>query len=98
MIHETIIVGAGMAGLSAASMLGEHGHKALVPETRDRIGGRIFSLEENGKAFALGPAPPPPREQQGWVGAGYRLKTLKCAPPFLPHGENFRAIHDIALY
>jgi len=56
MTFDTIIVGAGMAGLSAAAALAKHGHKALVLEARDRIGGRILSLASGGKSFDLGPS------------------------------------------
>ncbi|HEV2399437.1 MAG TPA: NAD(P)/FAD-dependent oxidoreductase [Candidatus Sulfotelmatobacter sp.] len=38
-----IIVGAGVAGLTAAIRLGEAGVKATVLEARDRMGGRVFT-------------------------------------------------------
>lgn len=40
---ETIIVGAGIAGLAAASRLQASGRKVVVVEARDRIGGRIHT-------------------------------------------------------
>ncbi len=40
---KVIVVGAGMAGLSAAAALVEAGAEVVVIEARDRIGGRIFS-------------------------------------------------------
>lgn len=47
---KVIIVGAGIAGLRAASVLHRHGVEVVVLEARDRIGGRIFTTRETGKA------------------------------------------------
>ena len=44
---EIIIIGAGAAGLMAARELGKAGKKVLILEARDRIGGRILSLNES---------------------------------------------------
>ena len=46
MKSEIIIIGAGAAGLMAARELGKAGEKVLVLEARDRIGGRIWPLDE----------------------------------------------------
>lgn len=40
---KVIIVGAGIAGLRAASVLQRHGVEVVVLEGRDRIGGRIHT-------------------------------------------------------
>lgn len=40
---KVIVVGAGMAGLTAAANLAEAGAEVIVLEARDRIGGRIFT-------------------------------------------------------
>src|SRR6266478_3298211 len=41
--HDVVVVGAGMAGLTAARSLAEAGLKVLVVEAQDRIGGRIWT-------------------------------------------------------
>lgn len=45
MIHETIIIGAGAAGLAAAAEFVRAGRNALVVEARNRIGGRVWSID-----------------------------------------------------
>jgi monoamine oxidase len=46
MKHEVVIVGAGAAGLAAASRLHEVGVRVVVLEARDRIGGRIWTIRD----------------------------------------------------
>ncbi|OGF52269.1 hypothetical protein A3I27_01910 [Candidatus Giovannonibacteria bacterium RIFCSPLOWO2_02_FULL_43_11b] len=46
MKSNIIIIGAGAAGLMAARELGKAGKKVIILEARDRIGGRIFPLDE----------------------------------------------------
>lgn len=43
---DTIILGAGVAGLAAAGDLSSAGQRVLVLEARDRIGGRVFTRHE----------------------------------------------------
>jgi monoamine oxidase len=45
---DVVILGAGAAGLAAAAELARSGRSALVLEARDRIGGRIWSLDVPG--------------------------------------------------
>lgn len=40
---KVIVVGAGIAGLRAASVLQRHGVEVVILEARDRIGGRILT-------------------------------------------------------
>lgn len=42
---DVIIIGAGLAGLNAAVLLQDAGVDALVLEARDRVGGRVWSLD-----------------------------------------------------
>ncbi|MFG2375325.1 flavin monoamine oxidase family protein [Streptomyces sp. NPDC048504] len=41
--HDVIVIGAGASGLTAATTLHAAGHKVVVLEARDRIGGRLLS-------------------------------------------------------
>jgi monoamine oxidase len=54
-VPRTIVVGAGLAGLSAASELHAAGHEVTVFEARDRVGGRVWSRElANGAVIEMG--------------------------------------------
>lgn len=43
---KVIIVGAGMAGLTAAELLLNAGHEPIILEAQHRVGGRILTLRE----------------------------------------------------
>ncbi|WP_165826341.1 flavin monoamine oxidase family protein [Rhizobium wuzhouense] len=72
---KVIVVGAGMAGLSAAATLTEAGAEVIVLEARDRIGGRIFTDRslgvpvENGANFIHGFNDNPAAELASQTGA-----------------------------
>ena len=51
---DTIIVGAGVAGLTAARLLAGEGQKVVVLEARDRIGGRVHTDRSGGSVTDLG--------------------------------------------
>jgi monoamine oxidase len=53
-IYDIVVVGAGMAGLTAARALAEAGLKVLVVEAQDRIGGRIWTRHVGDEAIELG--------------------------------------------
>jgi monoamine oxidase len=46
---KVVILGAGVAGLSAAYELGKAGYECLVLEVRDRVGGRNWSIRRGAK-------------------------------------------------
>jgi monoamine oxidase len=52
--HDVVVVGAGMAGLTAARALAEAGLQVLVVEAQDRIGGRILTRHVGDEAIELG--------------------------------------------
>jgi monoamine oxidase len=51
---DTIVVGAGVAGLSAARLLSRAGRRVVVLEARDRIGGRVHTERRDGNTTDLG--------------------------------------------
>ena len=53
---DTIIIGGGLSGVYAASLLAEMRASFLVLEARDRLGGRILSPEHHGFFSDLGPS------------------------------------------
>lgn len=52
--YDVIIVGAGIAGLTAAKQLHENGLNILILEGDDRIGGRIHTIDVDGTPVDLG--------------------------------------------
>jgi protoporphyrinogen/coproporphyrinogen III oxidase len=54
-MKRVVIVGSGLAGLSAAYRLQEQGCQVTVLEALDRVGGRVLSEFEDGFLFDVGP-------------------------------------------
>jgi protoporphyrinogen oxidase len=52
---KAIVIGAGLAGLTAAYRLEQAGWRVLVLEQDDRISGRVFTLYKKGYALDCGP-------------------------------------------
>jgi len=65
---DVVVVGAGLAGLRAASILADHSINVVVLEARDRVGGRTCSVEVDGKDWDVGGQ---------WIGATHhRVREL----------------------
>jgi monoamine oxidase len=50
---DVLVIGAGVAGLAAASKLAEAGRKVHILEARSRLGGRVMTQHENGLPHAV---------------------------------------------
>ena len=51
---EVIIIGSGVSGISCARKLQKKGIKCVILEARNRIGGRILSMDFNQQTLDLG--------------------------------------------
>ena len=66
---DVIILGAGLSGLNAALLLEEQGYKVLVVEGRDRVGGRLYTMDD---------VPGKPEAGGSGVGSGYARLVDRC--------------------
>lgn len=55
-MKKIIIIGAGFAGLSAATYLAKEGHDVTVIEKNGKLGGRCQAFHESGFTFDMGPS------------------------------------------
>jgi len=81
---DVLVIGAGVAGLAAARELELRGHRALVLEARDRIGGRVHTLRPRGW--------PMPVE----AGAEFVHGRPKELLPYLRHAREVRGEHYLS--
>jgi phytoene desaturase len=56
MAKKALVVGAGFAGLAAATSLAEKGYKVTILEKNSQAGGRARSFQANGFDFDMGPS------------------------------------------
>ena len=63
---DVAIIGAGFAGLRAATELQRRGHRVLLLEARDRVGGRSMAATLAGRTIDVGGQ---------WVGQGHERLT-----------------------
>ena len=54
-MKRAVVVGSGLAGLSAGHRLRERGWQVTVFESLGRVGGRVLSESEGGYVFDVGP-------------------------------------------
>jgi len=46
-MHDVVVIGAGISGLSAAHLLTGHGLAVVVLEVRERVGGRTYTVRDS---------------------------------------------------
>ncbi len=66
---DVIILGAGLSGLNAALLLEEQGYKVAIVEGRNRVGGRLYTMDD---------VPGHPEAGGSGVGDGYARLVDRC--------------------
>lgn len=51
---QIVVIGGGVAGLSAAVKLGSHGRKVVLLEAQGRCGGRVYSVQAGERTYDMG--------------------------------------------
>ncbi|MCL2541262.1 MAG: FAD-dependent oxidoreductase [Nocardioidaceae bacterium] len=76
---DVVVVGAGLAGLTAARQLHRHHKDVLVVEARDRVGGRVLNhhLRAGGVIESGGAFVGPTQDRVLAMAAAYGLRTFK---------------------
>ena len=62
--YDVIIIGSGIGGMAAAALLAKKGVKTLVIESKERLGGRFSTIDQEG--FKL-PTGAQLVHEQGWI-------------------------------
>lgn len=55
-MSQVVVIGAGVGGLATAARLAVKGHRVLVLEQSDRVGGKLATYRRDGFAFDTGPS------------------------------------------
>lgn len=81
---DVVVVGAGLAGLSAAELLVDHGLDVRILEARERVGGRTYSKRMAGESVDLGAEHVGPKHRRvrqlaDRLGIGYESSGLLAA-------------------
>jgi len=101
--NRTVVVGAGLGGLSAAMRLGAKGYSVTVVDRLDKVGGRGSSITQDGHRFDLGPTivTVPQVFEKLWADCGRDFRRdvdLRPLEPFYeirwPDGSVFTAQSD----
>lgn len=89
-MHEVVVVGAGLAGLTAACRLVQRGRDVVVLEAQDRVGGRTSAEAVHGASVDVGGQ---------WIGPGQRRMVALAAELDLatfPTFDTGRKVLDLA--
>ena len=84
---DVVIVGGGFAGVTAARELTMRGRSAVLVEARDRLGGRTYTVEEDGHPMELGGTWVHPLQSNVWS----ELKRYGLETEALPVLEGLRS-------
>jgi phytoene dehydrogenase-like protein len=92
MHYDALVIGAGAGGLCTAARLAHHGHRTLLVESRDRVGGRASSIDEEGFTVNTGAVAIEYggvlEETFATVGAPFEIRVPQPATLFRLKGRN----------